>query len=427
MSPTRRLAETAVLLCCTLLLLHGFVVALYQVPGGSMAPALHGRHRACTCPRCGYPVQVGHGRGRSFHNAACPNCDFRPLPLDDADQPGDHLLVWQHAFLWWPPARWEVVVYRWLGRLFIKRVVGLPGETVALRGGDVYVNGELARKTLAECRAVRVPVFDSDFVPPQTWRERWLPAADFSGEHPLRGTELHLDGTHDDAWQLVTYRYFSLDTQKELPIGDEYAYNGSEPVHPNPVHDFLVELEVGVQSPSGTLRLGLTDGQDVVVAELAIDDTTGKRSRLRVEGAEGHRLPLQPGPALLRSGATHRLEFAFVDRRVTLAIDGREPFAALDLPPATRRVPVSRPLVLGVQGARVVVRHLRLYRDLHYSEPDAAHNAVRGQVVRLGPDQYFVLGDNSPLSEDSRFGPDGGAVAAGQLFGKPLWLPERRR
>ena len=114
-----------------------------------------------------------------------------------------------------------------------------------------------------------------------------------------------------------------------------------------------------------------------------------------------------------------------MDRCVLLSIDGREPFAALNLPPATKRSPVTRPLVLGVKDGRVVVRHLRLFRDLHYTE--TGRNAVRGQVVRLGPDQYFVLGDNSPNSQDSRFWPDGGAVPARGLLGKPfvVHLPGR--
>jgi signal peptidase I len=38
----------------------------------------------------------------------------------------------------------------------------------------------------------------------------------------------------------------------------------------------------------------------------------------------------------------------------------------------------------------------------------------------LGPDQYFVLGDNSPNSHDSRFWPDGGVVPAKNVLGKPF-------
>src|SRR5262249_43290300 len=146
---------------------------------------------------------------------------------------------------------------------------------------------------------------------------------------------------------------------------DEYAYNGGERIPITPVHEFLVECEVEVQSPTGTLLLELTDGRDTVAAEIALSDAADQSSRLRVVGDT---TPAQPGQGVrLRPGRTYRLEFAFVDGRVSLAIDGREPLAALDLPPAPHRDPVTRPLALGVLGGRVVVRHLRLYRDLHYT------------------------------------------------------------
>src|SRR5262245_13611779 len=52
----RRLTQTAVLFLCLLLILRVWGVQPYEVPTGSMAPALLGRHRECACPRCGYPV-----------------------------------------------------------------------------------------------------------------------------------------------------------------------------------------------------------------------------------------------------------------------------------------------------------------------------------------------------------------------------------
>src|SRR5436305_627984 len=48
---------------CLALLLRTFLLDTYHVPTGSMAPALLGDHRACACPRCGHPVEVGlHSR-----------------------------------------------------------------------------------------------------------------------------------------------------------------------------------------------------------------------------------------------------------------------------------------------------------------------------------------------------------------------------
>ncbi len=43
------------------------------------------------------------------------------------------------------PKRGDVVVFRWPGdrtQVWVKRVIGLPGDRIALRGGQVFINGE---------------------------------------------------------------------------------------------------------------------------------------------------------------------------------------------------------------------------------------------------------------------------------------------
>ena len=45
------------------------------------------------------------------------------------------------------PERGDVVVFRWPGDLsksWVKRVVGLPGERVRMRGGQLFINGQAA-------------------------------------------------------------------------------------------------------------------------------------------------------------------------------------------------------------------------------------------------------------------------------------------
>jgi hypothetical protein len=67
---------------------------------------------------------------------------------------------------------------------------------------------------------------------------------------------------------------------------------------------------------------------------------------------------------------------------------------------------------------RATLHAFRLYRDVHYGQQ--GKQAVHGKMVRLGVDQYFFLGDNSPHSEDSRFWPDEGRVPWADLIG-PVW------
>ena len=58
---------------------------------------------------------------------------------------GQFLIVSRVNYLVGQPGRGDIVVFHYPRDPrsdFIKRVIGLPGETVSLRGGQVYVNGE---------------------------------------------------------------------------------------------------------------------------------------------------------------------------------------------------------------------------------------------------------------------------------------------
>ena len=54
-------------------------------------------------------------------------------------------LVNRLAYLWHEPQRGDVVSIRLAGlhRMFLKRIIGLPGETVAFENGWVLINGEV--------------------------------------------------------------------------------------------------------------------------------------------------------------------------------------------------------------------------------------------------------------------------------------------
>jgi signal peptidase I len=121
----------------------GLVVPV-TVAGSSMAPTLSGPRECYRCDACGREFAIGIDQLASV-SAVCPDCDAWSNIRLLGTRNGDRLLVDRTAFVARPPRRWEIAVFRAPsedGPLCVKRVVGLPGETVAIRDGAIYVDGQ---------------------------------------------------------------------------------------------------------------------------------------------------------------------------------------------------------------------------------------------------------------------------------------------
>jgi signal peptidase I len=435
------------------LILRTLAVEPFGVPTGSMAPALIGHHRAAPCPRCGYPVRVGRPSSGSiaehFADVACPNCEYRFSLTDARDLSGDRLLVDKNVYSLRSPRRWEMVVFRCpdpdpkeFGKPYVKRLIGLPGETITIVDGDIYVNGQIARKGLAEVRETMIPLFDMNYPPkPDGWGVRWLVSSDGDPRLPaglpdpkpapetavIQGGALVLDASESpQAMAGVTYRHWNLDERKEEPIRVWNAYDGiprrSFGVLPA-AHDFILTCELEVSTTTtdeARFACRLMDGADAISAEFAVGTrATGQVQLVRENHGE---LGSAAGVAL-EPGRRYQLEFAFVDRQVLLALDGKLVVAPAELEPAPGRGEVRRPLQLGARGCRVVVRDLQLHRDIHYTQ--YGEHGTRHPVT-LGPKEYYVLGDNSGNSQDSRKWPVPGVPEA-DFIGKPFLIHQPLR
>lgn len=439
----RRLLESLILFLGVILFLRSAAVEPFGVPTGSMAPTLTGDHLAFTCPDCGFPIRIGKpGREDRFSSEGshveCPNCAKPGLSLENVPLiVGDRLLVDKNTFGLRKPHRWEVAVF-WCPvdstKPYVKRVIGRPGEKVLLRGGDVLIDGQLARKTLGEATELLVPVFDMNYLPEKGWASRWspLPLPEPRGvESPptvpsilVSGSELRLEGSlqpnNTSFIEYVHRIYDERSTQdEERPITDQFIYNATQG-YPYPVHDFYVSFDLEILPGSGTFFCELTDGLDRASAQLAIG-ADAPPSQLNREGVGAVR---ETSATRLESGKTYRVEMAHIDRRVSVRIDRRMAFKPLDLEPVNSRNDVSRPVRLGIRGGSAIVRNFRLARDVFY-RPQGDH-AV-GVPCELGENEYFMLGDNSGNSDDSRTWRVPG-VSEADIFGKPFLLhqPSKR-
>ncbi len=164
----RAVAEGFIGVAIAALTVQTWLVAGLVVPFGG-GQRLDGRDLALAptigwcAPGASKSSHVGADQPPGAKSAVCPRCGWEENDL--AGQPvvpGDGVFIVRGAYWIRWPRRWEVIAFRPVDNprgLAVKRVVGLPGETVRIYQGDVYINGSIARKSLREQLAVCQPVY----------------------------------------------------------------------------------------------------------------------------------------------------------------------------------------------------------------------------------------------------------------------------
>lgn len=72
------------------------------------------------------------------------NADVPTGSMENTIMPGDRLIGNRLAYLKEEPERGDIVIFRYPDdeeALYVKRVIGLPGETVDIRDGKIYIDG----------------------------------------------------------------------------------------------------------------------------------------------------------------------------------------------------------------------------------------------------------------------------------------------
>lgn len=287
------------------------------------------------------------------------------------------------------------------GDLAVKRVAGEPGESVQIVGADVWRDGALRGRPLAGVEDL-VPVLDARG--PDLEREFDLGAAGFTAV--------------EDRWRLAAGEAQAF---LRRPPGAGYWLRGTPVIESQSGLDLGMELEYALLGPQAEVHLHLRLGRSSFSARLGEGG-----SSLTFERREPGSPPeVQRRVALSAARPQGRIFFCLADRRVTLRVgdltvlDGEpfEPPAPLLLADGPDSIGLAAHAGIGGRGPLEIGR-LRLGRDVLY-DPTGTHGGGAG--FHLGPDEYFVLGDNPPHSRDSRHY---GAVSRDRIVGvvqRRLW------
>ena len=365
------------------LLLRHLVVEVFKIPTGSMEPTLFG-----------------------------DNSRTRP------NTPGDRILVQKDAYLFSDPARWDIVVFHYplfWPKAFIKRLVVLPNEAARIERGDLWVGdarveGEPtfhpARKPANVREQLYLPVYPPAGRPAESAPDVFWRVLD-PGPGPLdaeRHGVLAYRGDGPDAGRIEglarrVYGYAIRDTDRA-----GFQDPGTDVSSSFPCPDVRLSCRVTATGPA-EVELGWAPGD-------------GRRQTVRIatEGrapsaatTNGARRALA---ARLVPGTPLDVVLESVDGDLRAWVGGEEVAVIpdeLSLEETIRLEGLAsgaapQQLTIGVRGAPTTVDRIRVHHDLYYTnyQHDGSAWPRRGDFMRLGPDDYYMLGDNTRYSSDSR-------------------------
>ncbi len=365
---------------------------------------------------------------------------------------------------------------------YIKRLVGLPDEKLLLVDGDVFVGDidadvgdlKIQRKPEHVQRAVWQTIYDSDFTPLQP------DELDRSYSPPFNGQGWNT--TADRSFRCDTAELSMLEWDlHQIPLTDWASYDMlmySTRQRPSPnsrtpifnISDLRVSAGIVADQPGFETTLELvtrghrfefilkrSEGSgkyEAVVQMTPIDDdgqATGETVRQRTENLE-----------LRGAGRVINVEFWHVDQSLSIYLNGKRAVGPLeyDWGPRLRmenayqlayqevldRLPRAAPnparLIWHFRGSPVTLHRVRVDRDLYYQPSKIRRYAHKNPELEkyaallkigspafathpdkpavIGPDQFLMLGDNSPFSSDSRLWGSPAPIVAAQIDDAPF-------
>lgn len=393
------------------------------IQGGSMAPALLGEHYPLNCDDCNFPFPVDAANIPESGYAACPNCGYDKTPYEGVKQKRSKAIPIQIQN---PRVqRWDLVAFRFDQpkkqsanqnvinqniKNGVKRIVGLPGETILIQNGDIWLNGKIAERSWAQKTEMMISHYDSRYIPSSIGIEpRWN--LDGNRNWTVKNNQFvwRNDADNTSKPDSLSYQpahcFASQHNRKPINyIPDSYGFNQNHSrIELNAVDQIFVEFPVEL-APKSYLTYSTTCGGDQVVFKV---DPERKEATIR-SGSQTVSVNL---PTTIENQSRFDVGFCTFDFSPTLLIDGRS-VCKLELAGTAENRAKSTDTSQSVFDIRIhgpepttpnalakapsaTLGPIRIYRDLYYF---SNHNSQ----FTLADDEYLLLGDNVPISIDSR-------------------------
>jgi signal peptidase I len=428
--------ESIVIAFVLAFIFRAFVVEAFVIPTGSMAATLYGEHGEFRCPDCGYRFAVGVEIEARPTEALCPNCfKSQHLAVEPPRDSGDRILVLKYLYDFEPPRRWDVIVFHNPNdpsQNYIKRLVGLPGETIELVDGNVTINDRIAQKTDEAQAALWMLVHDTRYkATRQGWEPRWVPDPPWQSQDAGFVLDKAV-GKDKTAW--LTYRHRGPGGGIEN-IKDSYAYNSGSSAYrqgSQVVTDLCLRTEVAAGQAASVVVIEMRAYKDRFRFELTAEGSDqptrvffNDKVIARVPGGV---LPVGRAVRVQAANVDHKLMLLAGGRRVAMAAAAAEttPEGDLrykptrlseverdrfDVPSSDEPRAMACEVRVGARGGPASLAYLRLDRDVYYLSRDPSGrelspgNGIERQPFPVNAGEYFVCGDNSPKSFDSRLWP----------------------